>query len=55
MISLSTFFVVLHSLMRQGNVRHGNRIMGYMRQSNKRRGNRVIKDMVTGIQDMVIG
>ena len=48
--------------MRQSNKRHGNRVfktwyrvMGYMRQSNKRRGNRVIKDMVTGIQDMVIG
>ena len=48
MISLSTFFVVLHSLMRQGNVRHGNRIMGYMRQSNKRHGNRVMEEMRQG-------
>lgn len=28
--------------MRQGNGRHGNRVMGYMRQSNKRHGNRVM-------------
>ena len=29
--------------MRQGNKRHGNRVMGDMRQSNKRHGNRVFK------------
>ena len=34
--------------MRQGNKRHGNRVMGDMRQSNKRHGNRVMEDMVTG-------
>ena len=34
--------------MRQGNKRHGNRVMGDMRQSNKRHGNRVMEDMVQG-------
>ena len=29
--------------MRQGNKRHGNRVMGDMRQSNNRHGNRVFK------------
>ena len=41
--------------MRQGNVRHGNRIMGYMRQSNKRHGNRVFKTWYRVIRDTVTG
>ena len=41
--------------MRQGNKRHGNRVMEDMVQGNKRHSNRIFKTWYRVIRDMVTG